>query len=80
MCVYFDKILFINGWVLGLAHGTAEEVVNECLLCLLIGVTYLCVTATSVGEEVRELVSEGLVDHTIHSSGHEVGPIASHWL
>ena len=67
VCTYLDMILFINGWVLGLAHGIAEEVVNEFLLCILIGVTYLCLhhkreAAASVGEEARELVSEGLVD------------------
>ena len=67
VCMYLDEILFINGWILGLAHGIAEEVVNEFLLCILIGVTYLCLhhkreAATSVGEETRELVSEELVD------------------
>ena len=67
VCTYLDKILFINGWVLGLAYGIAEEVVNECLLCILIGVANLCLhhqceATASVGEEARELVSEGLVD------------------
>ena len=67
MCTYLDKILFINGWVLGLAHGIVEEVVNDFLLCILIGVTYLCLhhqreAAASVGEEARELVREGLID------------------
>ena len=65
--MYLDKILFINGWVLGLARVIVEKAVNEFLLCILIGVTYLCLhhqreAAASVGEEARELVSEELVD------------------
>ena len=67
VCMYLDKILFINGCVLGLPHGIAEEVVSEFLLCILIGVANLCLhhkreAAASVGEEARELVSEELVD------------------
>ena len=73
VCTYLDKILFINGWVLGLARGIAEEVVSEFLLCILIGVTYLRLyhqreAAASVREEARELVSEGMVTHTSHYS------------
>ena len=53
--MYLDMILLINGWVLGFAHGIAEEMVNEVLLCILIGVTYMCLNhqheaAASIGE------------------------------
>ena len=70
--MYLDEVLFVQGWVFGLSHGIEEKVVNEFLLCMLIGITHLSQhhqCKATVCTRKRQLVSEdsAMTHCTCHS-------------
>lgn len=70
--MYLDEVLFVQGWVFGLSHGIEEKVVNEFLLCMLIGITHLSQhhqCKATVCTRKRQLVSKdsAMTHCTCHS-------------